>query len=63
MEIFQLNNKNTRLKFDQLVHIHYDYLMHLYDLFKNFVKTEPKITNRKADKELVKFIIVLYLKH
>jgi len=43
-------NKNTRLKFDQSANIHYNYLMHLYELFKNFVNTEPKITNRKADK-------------
>jgi len=37
--------------------------MHLYELFKNFVNTAPKLTNRKADKERVNFIIVLYLKH
>jgi hypothetical protein len=45
--------KNTRLIFEQ-GDIHSDYLFHLYDLFKNFCKTEPKITKR-FDKRTNKF--------
>lgn len=43
-------NINTRLRFDQSKEVHNEYIMHLYDLFKDFVGTSPKVTNRKADK-------------
>jgi hypothetical protein len=29
--------------------VHKDYIFHLYDLFKNYCGTEPKINNRKPD--------------
>jgi len=39
---------NTRLCFDQS-EIHYSYLIHLYQLFQDYVTTPPKKINRKAD--------------
>ena len=37
--------KNTRFLFEQ-GEVHRDYIFHLYDIFKDFCKTEPKITSR-----------------
>ena len=43
-------SKNARLVFDQSKELHSDYIYYLYNLFEPFVGTEPKSTNRKADK-------------
>jgi len=41
---------NARLVFDQSKIEHSNYIYYLYELFKSFVVTEPKSTNRTADK-------------
>ena len=41
---------NARLVFDQSKNEHSNYIYFLYELFKPFVATEPKSTNRKPDK-------------
>jgi hypothetical protein len=41
---------NARLVFDQSKNEHSEYIYYLYELFKAFVATEPKSTNRKPDK-------------
>jgi hypothetical protein len=43
------SNSNIRLRFDQGI-IHSDYLYFLYDLFKAYILSSPKSTNRKPDK-------------
>lgn len=40
---------NTNLHFEQGF-IHKDYIFHLYDLFKDYCSSEPKITDRQPDK-------------
>ena len=40
---------NARLLFSQGT-IHNEYLFHLYDLFKHYCLTEPKVSNRSPDK-------------
>ena len=42
-------NSNVRLRFDQSSLVHSAYLMHLYDLFKDYTLSPPKSTNRKPD--------------
>ncbi|KAG0122975.1 homing endonuclease, partial [Tuber indicum] len=42
-------NGNTYLNFEQGL-IHKDYIYHLYDLFKSYCGSEPKISNRLPDK-------------
>ena len=42
-------NGNTYLYFEQGL-IHKDYIYHLYDLFKSYCKSEPKMSNRLPDK-------------
>ena len=37
--------KNARLKFEQ-GEVHSEYLFHLYEIFKEFYKTEPKVSKR-----------------
>jgi LAGLIDADG DNA endonuclease family len=49
----QKENVNTRFYFKQGV-IHKDYLMHLYDLFKDFCFNGPKIFDLLADKRTAK---------
>jgi len=39
---------NTRLRFSQGL-VHKDYIMHLYDLFKEFCSSGPKFSSRKPD--------------
>jgi LAGLIDADG DNA endonuclease family len=39
---------NSYLRFEQGL-IHKDYLFHLHDLFQNYCKSGPKISNRKPD--------------
>lgn len=41
---------NTNLYFEQ-GSIHKDYLLHLFELFKSFSGSPPRITERKADKQ------------
>ena len=40
---------NARLCFDQSLNKHSEYIMYLYSIFKDFVGTPPKATNRKPD--------------
>jgi hypothetical protein len=40
--------KNAYLQFEQGA-VHKDYLLHLYDLFKDYCSSGPKISNRKKD--------------
>jgi len=40
---------NTNLHFEQGIK-HKDYIFHLFDLFKNFCRSNPKISDRLADK-------------
>src|SRR5690606_11659296 len=40
---------NARLSFDQSLNKHSEYIMYLYSVFKDFVGTPPKTTNRKPD--------------
>nr|QWC53655.1 LAGLIDADG homing endonuclease [Rhizoctonia solani] len=49
----QKQNVNTRFHFKQGV-IHKDYLMHLYELFKDFCFNAPKIFDLLADKRTAK---------
>ncbi len=42
-------NSNVRLRFDQSLNLHSDYLYFLYELFKEYTLTSPKATNRKPD--------------
>lgn len=42
-------NGNTNLHFEQGL-VHKDYIFHLYDLFKSYCNSEPKVTSRLADK-------------
>ena len=57
------SNSNVRLRFDQSISIHSEYIYFLYDLFKDFTVSPPKSTNRKPDKRMGKIaIIVLYLR-
>ena len=52
-----------RIRFDQSISIHSEYIYFLYDLFKDFTVSPPKSTNRKPDKRMGKIaIIVLYLR-
>src|SRR5436190_21028213 len=39
---------NAKLKFEQGT-VHEDYLLHLYDLFKNYCTAPPKTTSRAPD--------------
>lgn len=55
-------NINTRLRFDQSKEKHSEYIMHLYDLFKDFVGSSPSVTNRKADKRTGKIYNSIYFK-
>lgn len=41
---------NTRIRFDQAYPAHEEYLRHLYSIFSNLTKSEPKIITRKPDK-------------
>jgi LAGLIDADG DNA endonuclease family len=41
-------NGSPNLQFEQGL-VHKEYIFHLYDLFKDYCKTEPKITERKPD--------------
>jgi len=41
---------NPRIRFDQSYPVHEDYLLSLYDIFKELVGTPPKIHIRKPDK-------------
>ncbi|BDC33821.1 hypothetical protein EMPS_mp08 (mitochondrion) [Entomortierella parvispora] len=43
--VSKVNTKNSRFLFEQ-GEIHRDYLFHLYDLFKDYCKTEPKISSK-----------------
>lgn len=45
----QKQNLNARLRFGQGV-LHKEYIMHLYELFKNFISMVPKIQNSSLDK-------------
>jgi hypothetical protein len=40
-------NSNVRFKFKQGT-IHNEYLFHLYDLFKHYCLTEPKVNNTNS---------------
>ncbi|KAJ3119619.1 hypothetical protein HK098_005298, partial [Nowakowskiella sp. JEL0407] len=40
---------DTRLSFDQSLKVHSAYLLWLYELFKDFVGTPPRSTNRRPD--------------
>lgn len=55
-------NSNVRLVFDQSSSVHSEYLYFLYDLFKIFVLTPPKETNRKADRRTKKIYNSLIFK-
>ena len=44
------SNSNIRLRFDQSLSIHSEYLYFLYNLFKIYTLSPPKSTNRKPDK-------------
>lgn len=39
------SNSNVRLRFDQSISIHSEYIYFLYDLFKDFTLSPPKSTN------------------
>jgi len=41
----KVNTKNTRFLFEQ-GEVHSDYLFHLYEIFKDYCKTEPKISSK-----------------
>lgn len=43
------NNSNIRLRFDQNISIHSEYIYFLYKLFKVYTLNPPKSTNRKPD--------------
>ena len=43
------NNSNIRLRFDQSISIHSEYIYFLYNLFKDYTLSPPKSTNRKPD--------------
>ena len=45
VHVSKVNTKNSRFLFEQ-GEVHRDYLFHLYDLFKDYCKTEPKIYSR-----------------
>lgn len=45
VHVSKVNTKNSRFLFEQ-GEVHRDYLFHLYDLFKDYCKTEPKISSR-----------------
>lgn len=58
-------NINTRLRFDQSKEKHkkgVNSIMHLYDLFKDFVGSSPSVTNRKSDKRTGKIYNSIYFK-
>jgi hypothetical protein len=40
---------NTNLHFEQSI-VHRDYIFHLFELFKDYCRSEPKISNRLPDK-------------
>jgi LAGLIDADG DNA endonuclease family len=52
---------NTRLQFAQSV-IHEDYKLHLYELFKDYCKSAPKLVTPMAHKKAVKFIPISNLR-
>lgn len=54
-------NSNIRLRFEQGL-IHSEYLHFLYDLFKIYTLSSPKITNRKPDKRTGKIYNSLIFK-
>lgn len=41
---------NTRVRFDQTYPGHEEYLLSLYEIFKNITGTPPRINTRKPDK-------------
>ena len=43
------SNSNIRLRFDQSISIHSEYIYFLYELFKVYTLSPPKSTNRKPD--------------
>nr|YP_009710757.1 LAGLIDADG endonuclease [Amanita thiersii]QFZ98705.1 LAGLIDADG endonuclease [Amanita thiersii] len=51
-----------RLRFDQTYPGHEEYLLHLYNVFKNLVGTPPKIHTRKPDKRTNKIYQTIALK-
>jgi len=55
-------NHNTRLSFDQSKEKHSEYLIFLYQIFKEFVGTTPKSTKRKPDKRTGKIYDSLIFK-
>ena len=56
------SNSNVRLRFDQSISIHSEYIYFLYDLFKDFTLSPPKSTNRKPDKRTGKIYNSLIFK-
>lgn len=55
------SNSNIRLRFDQSISLHSEYIYFLYELFKVYTLSPPKSTNRKPDSaspEQGKYIIV-----
>ena len=56
------SNSNVRLRFDQSISIHSEYIYFLYDLFKDFTLSPPKSTYRKPDKRTGKIYNSLIFK-
>ena len=55
-------NSNVRLRFDQSISIHSEYIYFLYELFKVYTLSPPKSTNRKPDKRTGKIYNSLIFK-
>ena len=56
------SNSNVRLRFDQSISIHSEYIYFLYELFKVYTLSPPKSTNRKPDKRTGKIYNSLIFK-
>ena len=56
------SNSNVRLRFDQSISIHSEYIYFLYELFKVYTLSPPKSTNRKPDKRTGKIYNSLSLR-
>ena len=56
------SNSNIRLRFDQSLSIHSEYIYFLYNLFKIYTLSPPKSTNRKPDKRTDKIYNSLIFK-
>ena len=56
------SNSNIRLRFDQSLSIHSEYIYFLYNLFKIYTLSPPKSNNRKPDKRTDKIYNSLIFK-